>query len=218
MREIFAKIKMGRQGEAASLSRHHYASHRRVLSHNGLVLQRSIVGKINLCRDDESVCVLYGVGIQGVFEEVRAGNGVPIGFIIGECQQIGVPLADLTAPVADGGELVNVERNGDLADGFGDVVHLVGEFQPGLKLARRDACERVNAEGDGREHVHAGTVELRSGARAGTGGEEEQGQRDENALCFHVSQYSEGNYELRMWKWKLGARNQELEARRGGKS
>lgn len=148
---------------------------RRSLSREGdQVAQLLAVRKGNCSGENDLVAFAEGSGGEGMFEEIGAGDGVPGGLV-----ELG--RGDVSGPVIEDGAfvieckwLVGTKFERDVADTFGDVAELVGEFDAGFGGIGHDAGEGMEPHFYGGKHIHAGAGELRRGS-IGAPTEERQG-------------------------------------------
>ena len=108
-----------------------------------------------------------GIVGQVEFEDVGAGDGVPIAGLLVGGGEIKGPLLQDSAAAAAGEAVKGVEGELDGADTFGGVGELVGDFQmdqEAIEIAGAlEAGKRVDTHGGGGEHIHAGAGGLAGG-------------------------------------------------------
>ncbi len=104
---------------------------------------------------------------QVEFEDVGAGDGVPIAGLLVGGGEIEGPLLQDSAAAAAGEAVKGVEGELDGADAFGGVGELVGDFQvdqEAIEIAGAlEAGKWVDTHGGGGEHIHAGAGGLAGG-------------------------------------------------------
>jgi len=98
-------------------------------------------GEVVICCGED----FCGVGVEGDFEEVGAGDGIPELLIGGGGGEIESEAGEARAAVMGEEELVFMDIEVDEADGFAGVIELVGEFEASLEGGER----RVGGSGGG---------------------------------------------------------------------